>query len=75
MSDTPESRLNDGILSATVLFLMTEYMEYRRPMLAALIAGELLVIERRSGPDSDLAGVVSRLRRRWWKLAQAGEAS
>lgn len=75
MSATPEPQPDGETLSATALFLMTEYMECRRPMLVALIAGELLVIERRSGPESPLAGVVGRLRQRWWKLAQAGEAS
>jgi hypothetical protein len=75
MSATPEQRVDAETLSATALFLMTEYMEYRCPMLAALIAGELLALERQCGPDSSLAGVSSRLRYRWWKLSQAGEAS
>lgn len=75
MSATPGPPPDGETLSATALFLMTEYMECRRPMLAALIAGELLAIERRSGPESPLAGVVARLRQRWWMLAQAGEAS
>lgn len=62
-------------LSATALFLMTEYLECRRPMLAALIAGELLALERQLGPDSSLTHVARRLRHRWWQLAQLAEAS
>lgn len=75
MSAATESCVDAESLSAMALFLMTEYMECRRPMLAALIAGELLALERRFGPDSSLAVVASRLRYRWWKLSQAEEAS
>lgn len=59
-------------LAATALFLMTEYIESRRPMLAAMIAGELLAIERQAAQDPDLAIIVARLRYRWWQLAQNG---
>lgn len=59
-------------LAATALFLMTEYIESRRPMLAAMVAGELLAIEREAGANPDLAAVVARLRYRWWQLAQNG---
>jgi hypothetical protein len=75
MSAALGQRVDAETLTATALFLMTEYMECRRPMLAALIAVELLALERQIGPDSSLAGVTSRLRYRWWKLSQAGEAS
>lgn len=73
MPAIPEPQVDGETLSTTALFLMTEYMECRRPMLAALIAGELLALERQFGPDSALTGVARRLRYRWWQLAQAGE--
>lgn len=66
-----ESR-NEQRLLATVLFLMTEYIESRRPMLAALVAGELLALERQNSLDPDLAGIAARLRHRWWRMAQNG---
>lgn len=60
-------------LSANALFLMTEYVETQRPLLAALAAGELLAIERQAGEHSELAGVLAKLRHRWWRLAQRGD--
>lgn len=64
-------------LFATVVFLMTEYVEQpdaqRRPLLAALIAGELAALERRIGDEDELRSILHRLRHRWWRIAQAAD--
>lgn len=65
--------LQEACLTATALFLMTEYMEKRSPMLAAMIAGELLALERHARDDSPIAAVVACLRHRWWLMARCGE--
>jgi len=74
MPVAPQSGVEGENLSATALFLMTEYMECHRPLLAALIAGKLLALERQFGPDSSLTPVARRLRHRWWQLAQLADA-
>ncbi|MCP5268842.1 MAG: hypothetical protein H6943_07370 [Zoogloeaceae bacterium] len=69
-SDIP-GRCSD--LFATVVFLMTEYVERRQPMLAAMIAGELGALEKKVLDDTHLRSVLHGLRYRWWQMSQSGE--
>lgn len=69
------ARADGDRLAATALFLMTEYMSRRSPLLASLVASELRAIERRAGAASDLSRVAAKLRERWWLAAQNEEMS
>lgn len=59
-------------MAASVLFLMTEYIASRRPLLASLVVSQLLAIERQCHHEPELAVVLANIRRRWWQLAQKG---
>lgn len=62
----------EGGLMASALFLMSEDVMSRHPLLAALVACELLAIERQLCDEPGPFEVVAHLRHGWWMLAQNG---